>query len=208
MPSAGPSSTSVGSRRMFVVASTTKSSFRWSIASLRVSKSAGRLGQSGCSAQRTSPRFTRARARPPATRWPVAASFPRCSPHAAWRGRPIRRPRRRSPPHGERAQPAPRSNVVRVVGAFPSRSRLVRSVQRRSHLRPPATQALLGANHSAAGSRLKGSRRPGVRFAASFGSAGAGAESPLSRLTRHPGGRRFASRLALAPILMKHERDQ
>jgi hypothetical protein len=37
MPSAGPSSTSVGSPRMFVVASTTKTSFRWSIASFRVS---------------------------------------------------------------------------------------------------------------------------------------------------------------------------
>jgi hypothetical protein len=78
-----------------------------------------------------SPRFTRARARPPAPPWPVAASSPCCSPRAAWRDRPIRRRRRRSQPHGERAQPAPRSNEVRVGGAFLSRSRRVKSVQGR-----------------------------------------------------------------------------
>jgi hypothetical protein len=144
----------------FVVARTTKTSFRWSIASLRVRTRAGRLGQSGCSAQRTSPRFTKTRARPPAPRWPAAASSPRCSPHAAWRGRPIRRRRRRSQPHGERAQPAPRSNEVRVVGAFPSRSRRVKAYSAGSQLRPAGgAQARLGANHCAAGSRVKRPQR-------------------------------------------------
>jgi hypothetical protein len=58
-----------------------------------------------------------ARARLPAPPGPAAASSQRYSPHAPWRGRPIRRRRRRSQPHGERAQPAPRSNGVRVAGS-------------------------------------------------------------------------------------------
>ncbi len=77
IPSSVPSSTSVGSPRMFVVARTTKTALRRSIASSRVRTRTGRRGQSGCTAQRTSPRFTRARARPTAPPWPVAASSPR-----------------------------------------------------------------------------------------------------------------------------------
>ena len=60
------------------------------------------LGQSRCCAHRTSPCLTRARARPPAPRWPGAAWSRRSSPRAASRDRPIRR--RRSLPHGERAR--------------------------------------------------------------------------------------------------------
>jgi hypothetical protein len=43
-----------------------------SMASSRVSTSAGRRGQSGCRAQRTSPGFTRARVPPPVPPWPAA----------------------------------------------------------------------------------------------------------------------------------------
>jgi len=90
---------------------------------LRLSTKAGRLDQPERSAQRTSPRLTRARVRLPALAGPGAASSQRWCAHAARRGCPIRRQLRRSPPLGELAQPAPRSNGARVAGAFPSRSR-------------------------------------------------------------------------------------
>ncbi len=84
-----PSSTSVGNARMFVVARTTKTSLRRSIASSRVSRRTGRRGQSGCTAQRTSPRLTRDRlpAHPCASRRIVSAAACACSatrlPHSS-----------------------------------------------------------------------------------------------------------------------------